>query len=316
MRPKLIMASFAAILIIGAAYAQTSPQVPFAMTPAELAQPHADVLMHPEYAKAIGRTAYVWGWPMVNMTNRRAAITQAPEPGRLNGVLPAAPRGQIAMLSDYIDPGQTFVTCPTRTSSMVSASSLDEEPVVIQVPDFGDRFWIYALYDARTDQFAQIGKPYGTEPGFYLLAGPNWDGAVPAGIAAVVRSSTELANVIPRVFMDDTDEDRAAIQSVVDQIVAYPLADFDGTMKTKDWSAAPEIPGPKSEGGGETAWVVPEKFFDQLGGVNEQSRRSPAKRGCTPSSARSSTPPRGMMPSSRPWSRLRSRPSATSSRPS
>ena len=38
-------------------------------------------------------------------------------------------------------------------------------------------------------------------------------------------------------------------------------------MKTTDWSEAPAIPGPKSEGGGETAWVVPEKFFDQLGTV-------------------------------------------------
>jgi hypothetical protein len=42
------------------------------------------------------------------------------------------------------------------------------EPVVIQVPDFGDRFWVYALYDARTDQFGQLGKPYGTKAGFYL----------------------------------------------------------------------------------------------------------------------------------------------------
>ena len=90
---------------------------------------------------------------------------------------------------------------------------------------------------------------------------------MPAGIAAVVRSPTELANVIPRVFMDDTKEDREAIQAVTDQIVAYPLADFDGSMKTTDWSEAPAIPGPKSEGGGETAWVVPEKFFDQLGAV-------------------------------------------------
>ena len=269
MKVNLIAASLVvAVATTGAAYGQTSPQVPFPASPSEVTQPATGVLMHPEYAKAIARTAYVWGWPMVNMMNRRAAITQAPEPGRLNGVLPAAPRGQIAMLSDYIDPGQTFVTCPNQDVVYgLGFFSLDEEPVVIQVPDFGDRFWIYALYDARTDQFAQIGKPYATEPGFYLLAGPNWNGTVPAGIAAVVRSSTELANVIPRVFMDDTDEDRAAIQSVIDQIVAYPLTDFDGTMKTKDWSEAPEIPGPKSEGGGETAWVVPEKFFDQLGGV-------------------------------------------------
>lgn len=44
--------------------------------------------------------------------------------------------------------------------------TLDTEPVVFQVPDFGERFWVYALYDARTDEFAEIGKAYGTKPGF------------------------------------------------------------------------------------------------------------------------------------------------------
>ena len=29
------------------------------------------------------RMAYVWGWPMVNMLNRRAGITQAPDPACL-----------------------------------------------------------------------------------------------------------------------------------------------------------------------------------------------------------------------------------------
>ena len=82
--------------------------------------------------------------------------------------------------------------------------SLDDEPVVIQVPDFHDRFWIYAMYDARTDQFAEIGKPYNTKPGFYLIVGPQWKGEKPDGIEAVIRSSTALANAIPRVFMDDT----------------------------------------------------------------------------------------------------------------
>jgi Protein of unknown function (DUF1254) len=93
----------------------------------------------------------------------RAGITQAPEPGRLNGVLPVAPRGQIGMLSDYIDPGQNFVTCPNQDLVYgLGFFSLDDEPVVIQVPDFRDRFWVYAMYDARTDQFAEVGKPYDT----------------------------------------------------------------------------------------------------------------------------------------------------------
>jgi hypothetical protein len=256
----------------GAAAASTAAatlgQVTLPTTPADVTAPATGILMHPEYAKAIGRMAYVWGWPMVNMLNRSAAITKAPEPGRLNGVLPVAPRGQVGMLADYIDPGQTFVTCPNQDVVYgLGFFSLDEEPVVVQVPDFGDRFWVYAMYDARTDQFAELGKPYKTKPGFYLLVGPKWKGDKPAGIEAVIRSSTGLANAIPRVFMDDTPDDRKAVQSVINQIVVYPLRDFDGKMKTKNWAKAPAIPGPQSEGGGQTKWVVPKKFFDQLGTV-------------------------------------------------
>jgi hypothetical protein len=243
------------------AVAQQTPAPSFE----DLSQPSAEVTPHPEYVKAIARTAYVWGWPMVNMLNRRTAITQAPEPGRLNGVLPVAPQGQVGMLSDYIDPGQTFVTCPNQDVVYgLGFFDLDTQPVIAQVPDFGDRFWVYALYDARTDQFGELGKPYGSKPGFYLLAGPNWQGDMPDGVNAVIRASTSLGNAIPRVFMDDTDEDRKAIQPLIDQIVFYPLSEFDGTMKTKDWSEAPAIAGPAASGGGETQWVVPEKFFDQL----------------------------------------------------
>jgi hypothetical protein len=248
---------------------QTSPgQVPIPIAASEVTQPAAGVTMHPDYAKAVARMAYIWGWPMVNMYNRKARITRAPYPGKLNGVLPAAPRGQVGMLSDYIDPGQNFIACPNQDVVYgLGFFMLDEEPVVMQVPDFGDRFWVYALYDARTNQFAEVGKPYKSRPGFYLLVGPSWQGNKPEGIEAVIRSSTSLANGIPRVFMDDTDEDRAAIQSFIAQIVFYPLKQFDGKMKTVDWSKARTIPGPKSKGGGETQWVVPEKFFDQLGDV-------------------------------------------------
>jgi hypothetical protein len=66
-------------------------------------------------------------------------------------------------------------------------------PVVVQLPDFGTRFFTYQIVDHRTDSFASIGKQYGTQPGFYLLIGPNWKGDAPAGINAVFRSSTDRA---------------------------------------------------------------------------------------------------------------------------
>ena len=63
--------------------------------------------------------------------------------------------------------------------------------------------------------------------------------------------------------MDDTPEDKAAVQKPLDQVVFYPLTEFDGKMKTTDWSEAPNLPGPPPTGE-ETKWVVPEKFFDEF----------------------------------------------------
>jgi hypothetical protein len=142
-------------------------------------------------------------------------------------------------------------------------------PVVIQVPDFGDRFYVYQLADARTDAFGEIGKQYGTKPGFYLLVGPNWKGTVPNGITAVIHSPTDLAGIFPRVFQDDTPEDKAAIQPLLSQIVVYPVAEFDGKMKTMDWKSTPAFPAPPSTSA-ETKWVIPEKFFDELPVVMKQ----------------------------------------------
>jgi hypothetical protein len=221
--------------------------------------------MTKEYVAMVARTAYVWGWPMVNQINRRAAFAQAPEPGRLGGALPVAPTGYVCMLSDYIQADQRFVTC-TNQDTVYGAGfmSLDEQPVVVQVPDFGERFFTYQIVDHRTDSFASVGKQYRTKPGHYLLVGPNWKGDAPAGINAVFRSSTELAAVFPRVFQDDTPEDKAAIQRVLNQVMVYPLTEYNGQIKSRDWSKAPSFPSPPGAGSGETKWVVPEKFFDQL----------------------------------------------------
>jgi hypothetical protein len=255
--------------LLASALAGASPalaQVSESQSFADLSLPSAEVTPQEPYVRTVARSAYVWGWPMINMLNRRARITQAPHPGLLGGVLPAAPRGQIGMLHDYIAPNQRFIACPNQDVVYgLGFFDLDTEPVVIQVPDFGDRFWVYALYDQRTDQQGQVGKPYGSKPGFYLLVGPKWQGETPKGITEVVRFPTTLANAIPRIFQNDTDEDRAAIQPLINQVIAYPLSQFTGEMKTIDWKNAPDIPNPDDGGGGEeTRWVVPENYFDQF----------------------------------------------------
>ena len=208
-------------------------QVPLPKTAAEVPGPAAGTAMTKEYVQTVGRMAYLWGWPLVNMANRAADFSKAPEPILLGGVVPVA-FGRNAMLTSYISPDQHFIACPNQDVVYGAGFyALDKEPVVFQVPDFGDRFWVYALYDARTDEFSAIGKAYGTKPGFYLMVGPGWKSETPSGITAVVRSSTSLAFSVPRIFMDDTAEDHKAIEPLISQVVFYPLSEFDGKMKTK-----------------------------------------------------------------------------------
>jgi hypothetical protein len=48
-------------------------------------------------------------------------------------------------------------------------------------------------------------------------------GRRPSGISGVVRSTTNFAATMPRIFLNDTPEDQAAIQPLLNQILVYPL---------------------------------------------------------------------------------------------
>jgi hypothetical protein len=250
------------------ASASRQAQVPIPNTAAEVPGPVPGNTMTGAYLQFVGRMAYMWGYAMVNAHNRRASFAQAPEPGLMGGVVPVAPVGYNQMLTDYIKPDQTFIVCPNQDVAYGAGfTALDKEPTVVQVPDFGDRFYVYAMYDQRTDEIGRIGKQYGTKPGFYLIVGPRWTGEPPEGITAVLRSSTDLVFVIPRVFKDSTPEDTEAVQPVISQIVMYPLSEFDGTMKTRDYRKSPHFPVPAPASGvpkGERKWVKPETYFDEL----------------------------------------------------
>ena len=245
---------------------QTAAEVPGAVTGP----------MTKAYVQVVGRMAYLWGWPLVYVYNQRTALTHVPETGLLAGVMPISPMNQIGMLTGYINPGETFIAIPNQDVVYgLGYLSLAQEPVVMQVPPFGERFWTFPVYDARTDEISELGLQYGTKPGFYMVVGPHWKGTTPAGIAGVVRSSTDFAVAMPRIFMNDTPEDRAALLPALSQILIYPLSQFDRKMKTKDWSKLPTFPVPKEKSrpkysSKQPPWVDPGTFFEELPTVMQQ----------------------------------------------
>ena len=156
----------ATIGLAAPAHAQSVPPSPGwarAMPPG----PDARVKITEAYASHVARDAYFWAWPMINVYNRRLAFKDVPD-FVLSGPVPAAPLNRVGMLTDYIEPEERLVACPNQDVVYgAGALALDLSPVGIQVPDFGDRFWVYQVVDLRTDSFVQLGKKPGVVP--YIL---------------------------------------------------------------------------------------------------------------------------------------------------
>ena len=88
------LAGGSALIATGAASGLArAQQVPAPKSAADVPGTPRGTIMPTDYVVMVARSAYLWGWPLVNQLNRRATFAKAPEPGRLGGVLPIAPTG-------------------------------------------------------------------------------------------------------------------------------------------------------------------------------------------------------------------------------
>jgi hypothetical protein len=135
------LAALVCAFTITAVHAQ---KYPIPGTAAEVPGPPPGTAMTRSYVETVGRMAYVWGWPLVNAANRAAAFSMVPAPGLPDGVVPVA-YNRLTMLTGYMAPNQRFIGCPNQDVVYGAGFfDLDNEPTVFQVPDFGDRFWVYS----------------------------------------------------------------------------------------------------------------------------------------------------------------------------
>jgi hypothetical protein len=103
---------------------------------------------------------------------------------------------------------------------------LRAEPVVLQVPEVTDRYYVMQMEDLYGFNAHYVGsRATGSDAGTYVLAGPGWDGAAPEGVTDVLRFETDLVVVIGRTQMHGTD-DVPALTAVMDQYHLEPLSTF------------------------------------------------------------------------------------------
>ena len=129
-----------------------------------------------DYLRSLGRLAYLWGWPLVNMHNRLSIASRLPGPGLLGGVVPLARREAGDAPRLHPSGRERWWPAPTRTWSTGSGSSMAE--VAVDGPGARLRGSVLGLPGSGpADRLLRPPRRHVRhEPGLYLVAPTTWDG--------------------------------------------------------------------------------------------------------------------------------------------
>lgn len=176
-------------------------------------------------AADVYKEAYIYGFPMVDSYRIQHSYfidEQSPEyKGAWN--IPHS----VARV--YTPDDKAIQTPNSDTPYTFLGADLRAEPIVISVPAVPEsRYYSLQFVDMYTHNFAYVGsRATGCAAGNYLLAGPDWNGQVPAGIDGLIRSETQFAFVVYRTqLFNDSDIDE--VRKIQAKFAVQTLSQFAG----------------------------------------------------------------------------------------
>ena len=165
--------------------------------------------------------AYIYGYPLVLMDVTRQVMTNVSSP-----VDKAAPVNQIANMRKFPEPSDNVVVSP-NADTLYSVSFLDlvREPMVLSVPETGNRYYLMQMLDAWTNVFSAPGtRTTGNGKCDFAIVGPSSKGTLPENLK-VIKAPTSLVWIIGRT-QTDGKEDYAAVNAIQDRYKLRPLSAF------------------------------------------------------------------------------------------
>lgn len=193
-----------------------------------LSQAHAnasDVQLTSVEAVQTAQDAYIFAYPMLETYRTMLQSAVLPDSPAYR-----APFNVMTHNTELVGPEFTAVVRPNN-DTLYSMAWLDlrTEPVVLAVPAIPDhRYYSFQLIDLYTHNFGYIGgRTTGFEGGSYLIAGPDWRGERPAGIAGVLRSESNFVLCLGRTATQGGD-DLAVTRALMEQYRLTPLSRFLG----------------------------------------------------------------------------------------
>jgi hypothetical protein len=185
-------------------------------------------------AIALAEKAAIWGIPLVR-TGRYFALAQtkglAPNRFYLNQTL-ATPTSKLAGAN--VDTIYGFAWL-----------DLSKGPVVVDLPDGGDRYYSIQFIDAYETILGYAGNSATSSgPGAYVVAGPGWHGSLPEG-AKRIDSPTALVLALTRTLVKKASDLPAAqaLQAsyTIGPLSSYPAGGQRGVVQADALNALPTL---------------------------------------------------------------------------
>jgi hypothetical protein len=185
--------------------------------------------------KAIAEEGFIFGLPLV--MNYAVMYEYAVDTKSSQFKAPFNEVYNMHHVATYKD--TAVVTPNSDTPYSILWLDLRAEPMVISVPAVAKtRYYSVQLVDGNTYNFGYIGsRSTGSDPGSYLVAGPEWKGDMPAGIKKVFSSTTPFTFAIFRTQLF-SPSDMPNVEKVQEGYKAQPLSAF---LKQPAPPAAPKI---------------------------------------------------------------------------
>jgi len=203
--------------------------------------------------KAIAEAGFIYGLPIVMNYAVMYQFSVDPNSGQYK-----APFNQISNEARVFTYKDTAVITPNSdTPYSMLFMDLRAEPMVISVPAVPkSRYYAVQLTDGNTYNFGYIGtRATGTAPGDYLVVGPDWKGATPAGIKQVFHSTTQFAMAIFRTQLLNASD----MPNVVKVQAGYKGQGLSAYLKQPAPPTAPAIQWLKADPA-----LVKDNFFAYL----------------------------------------------------
>lgn len=175
----------------------------------------------PDEAKSLAKDAFLFGMPVVYTEIQFDFNTYATRVKKNK-----APVNQFVHYRAFVEASDKSVV-GLNVDNLYSLANLDlsKEPLVLSIPQMGNRFWLMQIIDAWNGVPADPGsRTNGSKCGTFVIVGPEFKGKLPADMT-VIKCPTNTAFIGGRTYCGGKS-DYAAVNKLQDQYKLVPLSQW------------------------------------------------------------------------------------------